>query len=197
MRTRSEFRTFYEARYALDHFAREANWKQVLEENYRSPSDDLEKLEELFASRALLGLPAIDLPLFVDWIVDLLEEGVDLEADIERWFSELAEHHPEEPFVFAFWGDALRLVAALKYGSSPGKPDVPRLDAAIEKFSEAYRLQPDIKVFAARIWGLGMIASFAFGDTEEGQRRRDSLHTWAQEAKDYFREYGVEMPGDT
>lgn len=198
MRTRSEFRTFYEARYAFEMAAGAVDFRQFLEEDYDSPTEDLEKLAEQFGERALHGLPVLDLPLFVDWIAALLEEGVDLESFIDRWFSELAEHHPEEPFVLALWGDALRLVAVHKYGSELGRPDIARLDAAIEKFTEAYSLQPEIKIFAARIWGIGLVAASGLANTtEEGQRRRDDLAAWGHEAREYWRDHLPEMLKNT
>lgn len=186
---RGEFREYCEAEYAFSIARRTENFKQFLEDNYETPPSFKRDLVRQYAGRSLVGLPPVDLSLFLGWVQEAFKRGVDVEQDVESWFYQLATRHPEEPFVVACWGEARRVVAVQKYGAGFGSPSSWRMDRAREKFEEAYRMDPNIPYFAARVQAIGFTAATAFADTDEVQRRFEEAARWWEKAKPFYREH--------
>lgn len=77
--------------------------------NYEDVPAGRRDLAGQYAGRAMVGLPPVDLGLFLDWVSEAFKRGPDVEEDVESWFSELATSYPEEPFIVAFWAEVRRL----------------------------------------------------------------------------------------
>ena len=185
-----EFREFCESDYAFGLAHRMESFERFVDENYEGAARPARRgLSRKYAQRALAGLPPVDLELFVCWIEEAIKRGIDVEEDAERWFSELAATYPEDPFVVAYWGEARRLVAVQKYGAGLGSPTSWRMDRAVEKFEEAYRVAPNDPYFAARVHAIRFTAAIALAHTDEGERRLDEAMGWWEKAKPYYREH--------
>ncbi|MEW6637151.1 MAG: hypothetical protein AB1425_10125 [Actinomycetota bacterium] len=186
---RGEFREYEEAHHAFSIAGRVEAFDQFLATNHKHAPAVRRNIARQYAERALVGFPPVDLELFVVWVQEAFARGVDVEEDVEVWFSELTAAHPREPFVVAFWGEARRLVAVHKYGAGFGSPSSWRMDRAVEKFEEAYAMDQRVPYFAARAQGIRFTAALAFGDTDEGRRRFDEAAGWWEKAKPYYREH--------
>lgn len=185
-----EFREFCESNYAFGLANHMEDFERFVEENYGGAARLARRnLARQYAQRALDGLPLVDFDLFAGWIQEAIGRGVDVEEDAERWFSELAATHPEDPFVVAYWGEARRLIAVRKYGAGFGSPTSWRMDRAAEKFEEAYGMAPDVPYFAARVQAIKFTAATAFAFKEEGERRLEEAAGWLEKSKPYYREH--------
>ena len=190
---RGEYREYCEARYAFEVAQRYERFDRYVAENYAEAPALRRDVAWQYARRALAGLPPVDLSLFSTWIQEAVRRGVDVEEDAERWLSELAAVHPEDPFVIAEWGEARRVIAVGKYGAVVGSADSWRMDGAAERFGEAYRMAPGVPYFAARAQAISFTASFAYHGTKEGERRFDESLGWWGKAKPYYREHAPWM----
>ena len=185
-----EFREFCESHHAFEFARRFENFEAFVEENYEGSERPARRgLIRQYAQRALAGLPPVDFELFVVWIEEAIKRAIDVEGDVERWFSELVAAYPEDPFVVAYWGEARRLIAVQKYGAGPGSPTSWCMDRAAEKFEDAHRMAPDVPYFAARVQGIRFTAATGFARTEEGERRFDEAAAWWEKAVPYYREH--------
>ena len=190
---RGEYREYCEARYAFEVAQRYERFDRYVAENYAEAPALRRDVAWQYARRALAGLPPVDLSLFSTWIQEAVRRGVDVEEDAERWLSELAAVHPEDPFVIAEWGEARRVIAVGKYGAVVGSADSWRMDGAAERFGEAYRMAPGVPYFAARAQAISFTASFAYHGTKEGEQRFDESLGWWGKAKPYYREHAPWM----
>ena len=190
---RGEFRRYCEAEYAFSLAGRVQKFEQFLAEKYKDATDRRRDLVRQYAGRARVALPPVDLSLFLGWVGEAFKRGVDVEEDVERWFTELAACHPEEPFVVAGWGEARRLVAVHKYGSGFGSPSSWRMERACEKFEEAYCMDSGVPYFAARVQAIGFTVAVALAFTDKGRRRFDEAARWWEKAKPYYREHAPWM----
>lgn len=190
---RAEFREYCEAEYAFSIALRVESFEQYLAENYEEAPALRRNVAWQYAGRALVGLPPVDLALFARWIEEADKRGADVEEDVERWFTHLAETHPGDPFVVAYWGEARRVVAVQKYGAGFGSRTAWRMDGAAEKFEEAHRMDPSVPYFAVRVQAIGFTTATAFANTDEGERRFAEAAEWWEKAKPYYREHAPWM----
>jgi hypothetical protein len=186
---RGEFREYIESAHAFSLAHRSEEWEQRLAENVKNKPGLRRSRAWQYAERARIGVPSPNLPLFLDWIGEELQRGIDLEEEVEHWFAELAGCYPEDAFVVTPWGEARRLVAVHKYGAGAGSPTAWRLDRAAEKFETAYRMAPDVPYFAARVHGIKFTAAITLASTEDGERRLAEQAEWWEKAKPYYREH--------
>lgn len=138
------------------------------------------------AGRALVGFPVPNLPLFVNWLELALAAGSNVSKLIDGWFSELAEAHPNNPFVLVAWGDVLKLQAGPR-AQWHEEHRLASVDEAIKKYESAYTLDPTLSVLAARLWVL-YIATAAYGKSAV-KWRRGRADLWEVKAQQYYEEY--------
>lgn len=127
MGSRAQFEEWYNNRYAFGLSSHVDDMNAFIAERFDdSPPFDTE-MAPRYAGRAFVGLPPVDLGVLIDWIIEAIEAGEDLEDRIEEWFGDLAQVHPDNAFVLLFWGDARRHISIRKYGTRSFEPHVPSM----------------------------------------------------------------------
>ena len=188
--SKGDFREFCESFYAFEFGRKLENFDRFVEEKYEGAARPARRgLARQYVQRALAGLPPVDFELFVGWVQEAIRHGIDVEEDAERWFTELTDAYPEDPFVVAYWGEARRLIAIFKYGAGRGSPTSWRMDRAVEKFKDAYYMAPNVPYFAARVHAIAFSVAVAPALRDERKRRTNDLAWWWKKAIPYYREH--------
>ena len=176
-RSLAEFADFYNNYYAYDLITSPLMPRDIV------PSP------ELYWERAQVDMPPI-IQLFDQWLYHAPPDlAGDLRRWIDEWFADLAKCHPSNPFVFLYWGDAIKAATRLRWKGEEGPMPLPVLDEVVEKYEQAYRLAPDLPVIASRIAAiLGVTASFFPEGTAEFNRRIAKFQKYFAEGSRYFRD---------
>jgi tetratricopeptide (TPR) repeat protein len=187
-----EFADFYNHHYAYEtHTHTDAFNKWIVEQRAEDAPEWIKDLEETaprLESRALADLPAPNLVLFVGWFEISVVAEANIEGRVLKWFSELSQAYPENPFVLLYWGDALKVLAGPR-DKWTEKTSLEKIDAAIEKYEAAYKLDPSLSVLAVRLSTLYALTAFQFENTNEGKRRFQKGQYWSEKAKPFYEEY--------
>lgn len=188
---KEDFAEFYNNRYLWD------------VSNHSTASEHLTKERERFEHRGMVTLPP-NFQLFINWI----ENGAyhsniqDLEEKIDCWFTSLANEHPNNPFVYLYWADAMRILGRVNLRND-GNDEIDKieednfvvlpvevLDKMIEKCEKAHDIDPTLVITSVRLGILYMSSAVQFDeDSDEFKRRFDLVSKFSKIGKRFYDEY--------
>jgi tetratricopeptide (TPR) repeat protein len=138
-----------------------------------------------------------NLELFLRWLQMLGKDIAQLGEYIDTSFTKIADTHLNNPFVFVYWAEALKIPQQLRdkdeiersRKSSENMYVLPLqvADAAIEKLEIAYGLAPELSIISARLFGLHMIGLLNFKKgSKEYKRRKSKLDFYAEKGRSFL-----------
>jgi hypothetical protein len=154
--SRDEFAHFYSNRYAID-LIQAGPYKERFQE----------QISEELAAKAYLNEEPL-LQLFNEWIWLNASRIANLDELVNYWFSTLAARNPDEPFIWVYWADALKIppltaansiIASESGGGAAEQPFLATaiLRAAMEKCETALVMAPQYSVIGARLSGMDLV----------------------------------------
>ena len=142
------------------------------------------------------------LQVLIDWLY-LYGHSIDnLSQKIEVWFSNLTSAFPDNPFIFLYWADAVKIPTRL--GLTPeletnleGHIPLRILDASIEKCERAYSLAPDLYLISSRIAMMLLISAFHFPEnSKQFKLRHESMLKYKEKASTHINNNSVNWGKD-
>jgi len=130
----------------------------------------------IYKERGLVGLPP-NFQLFLDYLQMIPANINDFATKIDQWFSRLAKEFSNNPFIYLFWSDALKIPfqrqnrneidERIKKGQLYILP-INILDMAIGKLEKAFEISPQIHIISLRLSTLLMqkMSYYEYGTSE-------------------------------
>lgn len=144
------------------------------------PNTVAERLKSIYQAHAMKDTPPI-LELFLNWIAWAPKENEAWHSQVDGWFQGLTKAFPSIPYLYLYWGDAIKKLAQTP-GQEPGVLPLVALDRAIQKYKIAERLAPDNPIVSSRIFGTygGTLSYFPEASPEHKFRFRQVLEYGAK-----------------
>lgn len=186
-RTASEFSEFYLARYQVQ-VTRAAPLKDEI--------IDKEVME--LEGKAMLFI-APHLQFLIDLLFEYGEKIDKLSEKIDAWFSKLSKAFPDNPYIFLYWADAIKVPSRLTGFKDSDENTLPLevMDAAIEKCEAAYALAPDLYVISSKISIMSLITSIHFPEkSRQYKARQKKFIEYAQKASIHIKDSAGNWSGN-
>lgn len=128
-----------------------------------------------------------------NFLIDYFTKLIVLNAHYEhnlKYYEILAAHHPREPLIYLFWGDAIKL-----YKSEPCALNLERVDAAIEKYKVAEKLDPEWSLIGSKIFivsFLQFLQERELGHWKKVNKIKPVLEAYERKQMNYYQTLEVE-----
>lgn len=118
----------------------------------------------------------------IEYFTELIVLSDNYSSNLE-YYKKLSIHHPREPLIYLFWGDAIKL-----YKSKAFNLNLSQVDAAIEKYRIAENMDPEWPLIGSKIYIVSLLQSFQereLGHFKKADQIDALLGTYIKKLKKY------------